>query len=165
MNTAGKNVISSFSIGEKLYAQVTFHGGILIGAYGMLLNSTALGLAYLIYAYIGILLLMRYTVCPRCPHLLVAQDCVQLHPKLTQKIISPNHKGPLNLYEKVIFIMVLYGIFIFPIYWIISNTLIFILFLLFYGGQLLGLHLHFCPKCENKICIHNSKPMKIENGL
>ena len=146
---------------KKLYAQISFHGGIIIGAYGLFLNSTTLGIAYLLYAYIGIILLMRYTVCPRCPHLLVANDCVQLHPKLTKKIICPNRKGPLNLYEKILFTMVLYGILILPIYWIASNIIILILFLLFYGGLLLGLHLHFCPNCENKICIHNRKSFKV----
>lgn len=158
MNT---NTISPFSLGEKLYAQITFHGGIITGAYGLFLNSTTLGIAYLLYAYIGIILLMRYTVCPRCPHLLVANDCVQLHPKLTKKIICPNRKGPLNLYEKILFTMVLYGILILPIYWIASNIIILILFLLLYGGLLLGLHLHFCPNCENKICIHKRKSFKI----
>jgi hypothetical protein len=163
MDTADTHSTLSFSLAEKFYAQITFHGGILVGAYGLFLNSTALGIAYLLYAYIGIILLMRYTVCPRCPHLLVADDCVQLHPKLTKKIISPNHTGSLSLTEKIIFVSVLYGILILPIYWIASNTIILILFLLLYGGQLLGLHLHFCPKCENKICIQYRKPIKNEN--
>ncbi|MDH3267893.1 MAG: hypothetical protein OEM46_03465 [Ignavibacteria bacterium] len=159
------NTIASFSLGEKLYAQFTFHGGILVGAYGLFMESTALGISYLLYAYIGIALLMRYTVCPRCPHLLIANDCVQLHASITKKLISPNRKGPLNHYEKFLFIMVLYGILFLPVYWIASNTIILTLFLLLYGGQLLGLHLHFCTKCENKICIQNRNSIKYESSL
>ena len=158
MDSKNSKTISSFSLKEKLYAQIMFHGGVLAGAYGLFLNSTSFGIAYLLYAYIGIILLMRYTVCPRCPHLHIANDCVQLHPSLTKIIISDNHKGPMKVYEKIIFIMVLYGILIIPLYWIASNTIIFVLFLLFYGGSLAGLHLHFCPNCENKDCIQSRKP-------
>lgn len=156
MNTNDQNSIESFSLKEKIFAQVTFNAGIITAAYGLFLNNTILGMAYLVYAYIGIVLLMRYTVCPRCPHLHIANDCVQLHPSIVKIIISPKRKGPLNIYEKILFIMVLYGILIFPIYWIASNVIILVLFLLLYGGgTLLGLHLHFCPNCKNKVCIQN----------
>ena len=155
MYTNDINSICAFTLKEKIYAQFTFNAGVLTGAYGLFLNNTILGISYLLYSYIGIVLLMRYTVCPRCPHLHVANDCVQLHPSITKIIISPKRKGPLNMFEKILFIMVLYGILILPIYWIYSNTIILVLFLLFYGGQLLGLHLHFCRDCQNRSCIQN----------
>lgn len=155
MYTNDINSICAFTLKEKIYAQFTFNAGVLTGAYGLFLNNTILGISYLLYSYIGIVLLMRYTVCPRCPHLHVANDCVQLHPSITKIIISPKRKGPLNIFEKILFIMVLYGILILPIYWIYSNTIILVLFLLFYGGQLLGLHLHFCRDCQNRSCIQN----------
>ena len=155
MHTNDIKSICAFTLKEKIYAQFTFNAGVLTGAYGLFLNNTILGISYLLYSYIGIVLLMRYTVCPRCPHLHVANDCVQLHPSITKIIISPKRKGPLNMFEKILFIMVLYGILILPIYWIYSNTIILVLFLLFYGGQLLGLHLHFCRDCQNRSCIQN----------
>jgi len=155
MNTKDLNSICTFTFKEKLYSQFTFNAGVLVGAYGLYLNNAILGISYLLYSYIGIMLLMRYTVCPRCPHLHEANDCVQLHPSIAKIIVSPKRKGPLNIYEKILFVMVLYGILILPIYWIASNTIILILFLLFYGGQLLGLHLHFCRDCQNKSCIQN----------
>jgi len=155
MNKKDVKSICTFTLKEKIYAQFTFNAGVLVGAYGLFLNSTILGTAYLLYAYIGILLLMRYTVCPRCPHLHVANDCVQLHPSIAKIIVSPARKGPLNTFEKFLFVMVLYGILILPIYWIASDTVVLILFLLFYGGQLLGLHLHFCRDCQNQSCIQN----------
>jgi hypothetical protein len=155
MNTKDLISIESFSLGEKLYAQFTFNAGVITAAYGLFLNSTIIGVAYLLYAYIGILLLMRYTVCPRCPHLHIANDCVQMHPSIVKIIISPKRKGPLNIYEKILFVMIMYGILILPIYWIASNAIILVLFLLFFGGHLLGLHLHFCPNCQNKSCIQN----------
>ncbi len=155
MNTENCESICTFSIWEKLYAQLSFNGGIIIGAYGLLQHSKALAVIYVLYSYVGILLLMRYTVCPRCPHLHEAGDCLQLHPSLTKRIISPNRKGPLNIYEKFLFVIVLYGILIIPIYWIASNLIVLILFLLFYGVMLLGLWLYFCRNCKNTSCIQN----------
>lgn len=155
MHTNDIKSICAFTLKEKIYAQFTFNAGVLTGAYGLFLNNTILGIFYLLYSYIGIVLLMRYTVCPRCPHLHAANDCVQLHPSITKIIISSKRKGPLNISEKILFVMVLYGILILPIYWIYSNTIILVLFLLFYGGQLLGLHLHFCRDCQNRSCIQN----------
>jgi hypothetical protein len=155
MNTKDSNDICKFTFKEKLYAQFTFNAGVLTGAYGLYLNNPMLGIAYLMYAYIGITLLMRYTVCPRCPHLHQANDCVQLHPSIAKIIVSTNRKGPMNIFEKLLFVMVLYGILILPIYWLASHPVILMLFLLFYGGQILGLHLHFCKDCQNTSCFQN----------
>lgn len=145
----------TFTVKQKLYAQISFNGGVLVGTYGLYQHNTPLAVIYLLYSYIGILLLMRYTVCPRCPRLLVAGDCLQLPPFLTRRIISPNRKGPLNIYEKGLFISVLYGIFIIPVYWIASNLIVLILFLLCYGGLLLSLWFYFCRDCRNKSCVQN----------
>lgn len=155
MNTKNLCSIYTFSLGEKLYAQFTFNAGIIVGAYGLFLENTILGIAYLMYSFIGILLLIRYTICPRCPHLHIGNDCVQMHSSIVKMIVSPKRTGPLTIYEKLLFIIVLYGVFIIPIYWLESNPVILILFLLLFGGHLLGLHIHFCPNCQNKNCIQN----------
>ena len=155
MQTNTCQSLCTFSLKEKLYAQLSFNGGVIIGAYGLLQHSKTLAVLYLLYSYVGIFLLMRYTVCPRCPHLKIAGDCLQLHPSLTKRIISKNRTGPLNLNEKLLFVIVLYGILIMPIYWIASNPVVLTLFLLFYGGLLLSLRLYFCRECRNTICIQN----------
>jgi hypothetical protein len=145
----------TFTFREKLFAQLTYNAGVIVAAYGLFLNSPSLAVAYLLYSYIGILLLIRYTICPRCPHLHVANDCVQLPSSIMKMIISSNRKGPLSLPEKILFLLVLYGTFMIPIYWIASNKVILATFLLLFGGHLLGLHIHFCQKCENTSCIQN----------
>lgn len=47
MNPENKKAICGFSLKEKLYAQISFNGGVLTGAYGLCLVSTGLGVAYL----------------------------------------------------------------------------------------------------------------------
>ncbi len=147
--------ICTFTFGEKVYAQFTFNAGVIVGVYGLFLNNTSLGIAYLLYSYIGILLLIRYTVCPRCPHLHMANDCVQMPASIMKRIISSQRTGELNRYEKILFVMVLYGILVLPIYWLVAKPVLLVLFLGFFGSHLLGLHLHFCPNCQNKSCIQN----------
>lgn len=150
-----KDSICTFTFREKIFCQFTFNAGVLVAAYGLFLNAYWLGLVYLLYSYIGIFLLLRYTICPRCPHLFKANDCVNLSAPVMKMIVSSKRKGPLNRYEKIIFVLVLYGVFILPIYWIASKSIILITFLILYGSHLLALHVHFCPNCSNKICMQN----------
>ena len=147
-------VVSTFSIKEKLFAQLTYNAGVIVAAYSLFLNHPSLA-SYLLYAYLGILLVVRYTICPRCPHLNLAVDCLQLPACIMKRIISPKRKGPLNLPEKILLPIVLYGTFILPLYWISSNRYVLVLFVLLFGGHLLGLQLHFCRNCENVNCIQN----------
>lgn len=157
MQKEGKSSICnlSFTKREKIFAQSTFNAGVIVASYGLFLENKLLGIGYLLYLFFSFLLMMRYTICPRCPHLNIANDCVNLSPSIVKMIVS-NRKGPFNNLEKILFILALYGVFIFPIYWIASDIIILVLFLLFFGGHLLGLHLHYCPNCQNKSCIQNS---------
>lgn len=149
--------IPKFTLKEKLFAQFTYNLGVMVAAYGLYLNHTSLGIGYLVGAYIGIFLLVRYTICPRCPHLLAANDCVNLSAPIMKMIVSTKRKGPLNTFEKSLFIFVLYGAFIFPIYWLSSNSVILMAFVLLYGAHLFSLKMHFCRNCLNKSCIQYNK--------
>lgn len=155
MNIENQHSIGTFTFKEKIFAQLTYNAGVIIAAYGLYLNSISLGIVYLIGAYVGIFLLVRYTICPRCPHLHVANDCVNLPAPIMKKIVSPNRKGSLTIFEKSLFLIALYGTFIFPIYWLTSNIIILILFLILYGSHLLSLKMHLCKDCANKVCIQN----------
>ncbi len=143
-----------FSLKEKIITQCGFHGGILIGAYGLYL-SQSYAITYLLFSYIGIGLLMRYTVCPRCPHLFDGNDCCQLQPQLAKIIVGKRNDRPMNIIEKSLWFVVLYGILIMPIYGLLSNTPYLVAFIAVYGGYLLYLKLHLCKNCQNKACMQN----------
>lgn len=146
--------VMGFTLKEKIFAQFAYNGGVIVGAIGLYTVNPIIAVGFLLYAYVGITLLMRYTVCPRCPHLLVAGDCVQLPAAAVKVIISSSRKGQLNLMEKTLFFAVLYGNLVLPIYWLLSEPIYLAAFLIIYGGgSLLGLHLHFCRRCENIVCV------------
>jgi hypothetical protein len=156
MDEKNSNSISKFTLWEKFSVQFSFWAGIASAAYGLSLSNVILGVIYPLIALSAYFLLMRYTVCPRCPHLNIAGDCLQVPVRLTKIIVSPNRTGPLNLQEKIIFNFAWYGSLLIPIYWLLSTPIFLAAFLFLYGGGLLlQTKLRFCPKCENKICMKN----------
>jgi hypothetical protein len=156
MDKKNSNSFDSFTLWEKFSVQFSLFTGIAVAAYGLCLSNINLGIAYLLYVFITYFLLMRYTVCPRCPHLLIADDCLQLPTRLTKIIISTKRNGPLNRFEKIIFNLAWYGSLLIPIYWLLSKPIILVAFIILYGGGgLLHTKFRFCSKCANKICMKN----------
>lgn len=141
--------VKGFSTGEKIFAQGTFNAAVIIGAYGMGLQSPLLALIYVVFAIGSFTLLMRYTICARCPHLLVAGDCLFLPASLAMKVISEQHTGPLTGWGKVILYCAPLGTMLIPVYWLLSSPI------------LLGCFL-FLPQPVSLACacisVRNAKP-------
>ena len=156
MTIENADSISTFTLWEKFSVQFSFWAGITAATYGLYLSNIYLSIAYPLIVVVAYFLLMRYTVCPRCPHLLIAGDCLQVPSRLTKIIVSPKRNGPLNRQEKIIFNFAWYGSLLIPIYWLLSKPIFLVVFIIFYGGGvLLRTKLQFCSKCENKICMKN----------
>ena len=145
----------TFSAIEKIIAAIPFNASILIGAYGLFLTSWALTVLYLVFSYVGILVMMRYTICPRCPHLLKGNDCLNLPAPFVKKLIAKNRKGPLNNFEKMLHRTVKYGILIIPIYWLLPYLYLLIPFAVFYFIGQVTFIFYFCRQCKNEVCIQN----------
>jgi len=149
--------VKGFSAGEKIFAQGTFNGAVIIGAYGMALQSPLLALAYVVFAIGSFTLLMRYTFCARCPHLLVAGDCLFLPASLAKKVISKQHSGPLSGREKIIMYSAPLGTICIPVYWLLPSPVLLACFFIFAGACVLGLRMHFCKECQTIVCPMNAR--------
>ena len=145
----------TFSATEKIIAAIPFNASILIGAYGLSLTNWVLTAFYLAFSYIGVLAMMRYTICPRCPHLLEGNDCLNMPVPVVKKLIAKNRTGPLNTYEKMLHRTVKYGILLIPVYWLLPHLHLFIPFAAFYFIGQATFTFHFCRHCENEVCIQN----------
>lgn len=154
---AHNNSYKKFSSFEKAYARITFNAFFITGVYAIYKNNIIAGTSYILFVLIGILLIMRYWICPRCPHIEKYSDCLNLPYKGTVKIIKKYSSLPLNKTEKIYYILTLSGFAIIPQYWLAKNSKHLVIFwifaILFYGGLLL----HFCRKCLNTLC-----PLKIK---
>ena len=151
MNNDGCQVYR-FTLGDKLLGQLVLNAGILIGAYGMWLSGPWPALAYLAYAYGGLVLITRYTVCPRCPHLLEADSCLFMPVGFVRRVISDSRTGPLRPGEKVILYTVFGGIVLIPIYWLLPHLWLLGAYLLVKVATVLAFDRHLCRKCRNDVC-------------
>ena len=151
MKTQCKNEMCRFTSYEKVIAAVPFNLSILVGAYGLYLTSWRLTVIYLLYSYVGVIIMMRYTICPRCPHLLENNDCLNLPPSLLKKIISSQRQGPLNVYEKLLHILVTYGMLVIPLYWLASRLYLLVPFVVLYIIGQCTFTFHFCKNCHNSL--------------
>lgn len=148
-----------FSIMEKCIAGVLFNGGVLVGTWGIWLESPGLALAYLAYALGSFTLLMRYTICPRCPHQLEADDCLFVPPKLARRIIDRQRKGPLPLWQIGIFYAAFVGTFLIPVPFLLDHGMLLLVYAALIGGLLAAFRFHFCSRrCRVAICPLNKNP-------
>jgi len=126
-------------------------------AYGIWLSSPYFAAAYLAYTLGSFTLLMRYTVCARCPHLLTAGDCLFLPPSLAKKLVSTKHAGPLLPWERAIFFGAFLGAALFPVWFLLQEPALLGAFIVLMGGSFLGLLLHFCKECHTTVCPLNKR--------
>jgi hypothetical protein len=138
--------------------QISFFSIVIIGTIGIFLYDPIISICYLIvFPFFGIIFcVMRLWVCSRCPHIKNHSACVQMHPYLTKKIIKSDANNSLKIYEKVGFFFFLYGLPIFPIYWIIKSEYFIIPYFLFIIMHYMAYPIHFCRKCLHVVCPQNT---------
>jgi len=145
-----------FSIGEQIYAQVTFHGWWISGFIAIALQNWIWATLYFLIVAYGILgIIQRYLTCPRCPHLYEHGSCLQLHPNISKLVIKEKKNYPFSLNEKILFVSVFVLITIFPVYWLVSNHIALAGFILFGSMWYLGQFLYFCKRCRVFSCPFN----------
>ncbi len=141
-----------FTLKDKIVGQLALNAGVLIGAYGMWLSSPWLALGYLVYVYGGLVLVTRYTVCPRCPHVLEADSCLFMSAGFVRKVMSDSRSGPLRPGEKLILYMVFGGMALIPIYWLLPHLWLLGAYVLAQAAMSLVFRRYLCRVCENEIC-------------
>jgi len=155
-DTSECTLANGFSLGEKLWAQGSFIGMGVFATVSIALVEWRWIPAYLaIYAY-GIMgVVMRHLVCPRCPHLHVYNDCLQAPLPITKWLVKGQKTTPFSAVEKLLFSTIFLLIPTFPLYWLTSNPLLLVGFVLsaamWYGGQFF----YFCKRCRVEQCPFN----------
>lgn len=153
----GCSDVCTFSLGEKLIVRSSFFVGVAIGAYGMWLANAWLAVGYLLYAAVGYSLLMRYTVCSRCPHVLVANDCLFIPASLVRAFVA-KRTGELLGWEKGILLCAVIGTAGLPLYWLLSDITLLSVYLLSTIGCFVVLYLRMCKrKCQVVVCPLNGR--------
>ena len=145
-----------FTLKEKIFAQTTFFGMLIVGTIGILRVDMFYVLPYIFFAWYGIPgIIQRHIVCPRCPHLLEHGDCLQFPSFITRQLIKKQKEPGFSLKEKGGFIFIMVMIPLYPLFWLSHNLLLLVLFLFFAGLWYSGQLFYFCKKCRVKHCPFN----------
>lgn len=156
IKTKGCNLSGKFKLWEKLYAQLSFMAMGILGSIGIIQVNWIWFIPYfLIFWYSVPGILMRYLACQRCVHLFEFGDCLQFPVMLTKRIVKGKKYTPFNLIEKIGFYLILTLVPIYPIYWLLENKPLLILFLIAVVTWYAGQFLHFCKRCRVKECPFN----------
>jgi hypothetical protein len=155
------SLAEGFSLWEKTYAQFSFIAMSVIGTVGIVLVDWPWIMPYILINWYGIPgIVMRHLSCPRCPHLYKYGDCLQFHPKITGWIVKKRKTTPFSALEKFLFYMIFILIPVYPIYWLLSNKMLLIAFLITAGMWYLGQFLYFCKRCRVYDCPFNRVTLK-----
>ena len=144
--------IYRFTFRDKLLGQLVLNAGVLIGACGMYLADPWLALGYLAWVYGGLVLVTRYTVCPRCPHLHEADSCLFMPVGFARRVISNSRSGPLGAGEKLILYAVFGGMALIPVYWLLPHPWLLGAYVLAQAAMILTFSRYLCRVCQNEIC-------------
>lgn len=155
-NETSCKLANGFSLGEKLYAQISFFGIGIIGTIGIIQADWVWVLPYIVFYWYGIPgVVMRHLVCPRCPHIRVYGDCLQLHPKLTKLFMIGTKDTPFSPGERFLFYLIFFLIPVYPLYWLLPQTMLLVPFIIFSLAWYIGQWFYFCKKCRVKVCPFN----------
>lgn len=144
---------NGFSIGEKIFAQLTFNLFWIIGFIAIWQDNIYGALAYAAIVLFGIFgVVMRHLVCPRCPHLYKFGDCLQAPPALSKWLVKRPTSAPMNKGQQALFLVVFLAITFFPQYWLWGKPFYFALFWIFCGAWYAGQLWHFCKHCRVSSC-------------
>lgn len=145
-----------FSLPEKLYAQLSFFAMAITGTVGIAVADWRWALPYLLLHVYGVPgIIMRHVICPRCPHILAYDDCLQAPPRLTKLLIKARKTTPLSTAETAAHYLIFLLIPVFPLYWLPEQPFLLAVFatsaVAWYAGQFL----YFCKRCRNAACPFN----------
>ena len=157
------SLAGKFSLWEKIYAQSSFIAMGVSGTAGIILEDWIWVVPYIAIYWYGIPgIVMRHLNCPRCPHLHEYGDCLQAAPILTKWLIKKGKTTPFGASEKLLFYMIFILIPGYPIYWLLSNRILLIAFLMVAGMWYLGQFLYFCKRCRVDDCPFNRATLTLK---
>ncbi len=159
-NTTSCSLSRGFSLREKIYAQSSFLAMGIVGMTGIIQQNWIWVFPYIFIYWYGIFgIVVRHLACPRCPHLHKYGDCLQAPTAIVKRFIKKRKTGPFNAFEKILFCSIFALIPTYPIYWLASNKLLLIAFLvsavMWYAGQFL----YYCKRCRVRECPFNRAGM------
>ena len=148
--------MQGFSIREKIFMNGGVMGSVIIGTYGIYLESTLWAIGYVGFVLFAMLVLIGYSLCSRCPYIYEEYtDC--LFPpwgKIYRKLYK-YRPGKLTFFDKILFFAFFIGMPLFPQYWLVKNYAVLIAFWIVCLPTAAGFVFYECRRCQNLVCPFN----------
>ncbi|MBN1273448.1 MAG: hypothetical protein JXB26_14365 [Candidatus Aminicenantes bacterium] len=156
-------LIDRFSLVEKILMRIGFYGFIIVGVYGIFTVSTLWGAIYIGFILLSLSFGLLYCLCSHCPYPYQFSTCLFLPYGIVKKICRFRSES-MNILEKIVFMVAILGLVVFPQYWLFKNYTILIIFWIFCLPTLGGLLFYFCKRCRHSCCPFNSARKKTGEG-
>jgi hypothetical protein len=152
-------LIDRFSFKEKLLMRTGWYGFMAVGFYGIYRQDPLWALLYAAASLLGFAVIVLPCLCAHCPYPSEYDTCLFLPPALL-RLFYP-YRGPrMSLAGKAATLAALGGMVIMPLFWLINNILLLLVFLLIGLPVLATFPLRYCRRCRHESC-----PMNKARGL
>lgn len=148
------NLVERFTLLQKIFMRLGFYGFMIIGAYGIYLESILWGLIYSGFVIFGIKFGLSYFLCSHCPYPYKYSDCL-FAPFWVFTKQYKFRSAPMSILDKTVFILAMAGFIVIPQYWLFKNYTILILFWIFCLPTIASLPFFWCRRCQHFHCCFN----------
>ena len=145
--------IDRFSTPEKIIMRISFYGFIVVGAYGIFLQSLLWGLLYSLFAVAGSLLVILSCLCAHCPYPYLHDTCLFI-PLPWIKGLYKHRPQKMSRVDKAGWVVMLAGLIIIPQFFLIANPLVMAVFWIV-TLPMVAIPLHYCRRCRHVSCPFN----------
>ncbi len=121
---------------------------IIAGLYGISRYSATAAGIYLVGAIL-VWLVFVYAFCAKCP---VHDQCNRVVMGFVAGLMPPRAAGAYTRGELLAVLLLFSFVLLFPLYWLISQPLLLVVFLALFAGNLVLTHFTCCKGCGNRFC-------------
>jgi hypothetical protein len=122
---------------------------VLSGLYGISLYSVTAAGIYLVGS-LTVWLVFVYAFCAKCP---VHDQCNRVVMGFVAGMMPKRAAGPYTRAELLAILLFFSFVALFPLYWLIRQPLLLVVFLVLFAGNLVLTHFTCCKGCGNRFCM------------
>jgi Na+/H+ antiporter NhaA len=122
---------------------------VIAGLYGISLYSITAACIYLVGS-ITVWLVFVYAFCAKCP---VHDQCNRVVMGLVAGLMPKRDAGAYTRGELLAVLLFFGFVALFPLYWLIRQPLLLLVFLVLFAGNLVLTHFTCCKGCGNRFCL------------
>ncbi len=150
-NSTGCTLIDRFSLMERIIMRSGWYGFMAVGTYAIYKQAPVWAWVYVVYALLGFALVVLPGLCAHCPYPSKHSTCLFLPPAFMNRYYP--YKGPqMSPAGKIAVLAVMAGMVIIPLFWLMADLPMLMLFLLLGLPTLAIFPMHYCKRCRHFDC-------------